>query len=146
MGDAGSNFFGLMLGILVLCSDFLSVWTWMILLCQFIVDACLTISIRALGRQSIHKSHSQHAYQHLNRKIGSLKTLLLTILINFIWLLPLAALAERFPNTGFGLLLLAALPILVKDWLAGAGRETPGIGISRLGARDKKIDDGKETI
>jgi Fuc2NAc and GlcNAc transferase len=125
MGDAGSSFFGLMLGVMALTADFLPVWVWMILLCQFIVDACLTITVRLLSGQKIYKSHNLHAYQHLNRRFGTIRTLVLSIGINVIWLLPMAAMAFWFSDFGFVLLLLAALPLIIKDWICGAGCEAP---------------------
>ena len=127
MGDAGSSFFGLLLGVLVISGEMLSVWVWMILLAQFVVDACLTISLRLIHGDKIHQSHSKHAYQHLNRKIGTHKTLWLTMVINLFWLLPMAVFAQRSPEWGFFLLLLAALPLVVKDWVSGAGIIEPRI-------------------
>ena len=125
MGDAGANFFGLMLGVLILSGEIVSVWTWLILLSRFIIDTCLTISIRLINRENIHQPHAQHAYQHLNRRFGTTKTLLTTISINIVWLLPLAALSAQFPDLALILLICAALPIAVKDWLCGAGVDAP---------------------
>ncbi|MEO2178084.1 MAG: glycosyl transferase [bacterium] len=127
MGDAGSNFFGLMLGVLALTTDFLSVWVWMILLCQFLVDTCLTIIVRLLSHRKIHEAHSQHAYQHLNRRFGTLRTLLLSIGVNVFWLLPIAVVAHQLSDFGLILLLFAAVPLIIKDWVSGAGQEVPRI-------------------
>jgi Fuc2NAc and GlcNAc transferase len=125
MGDAGSNLFGLALGLLIISGELVSVWVWLILLSQFIVDACLTVSVRLLKKEKIYESHSQHAYQHLNRKIGTRKLLFLTISINLLWLFPLGWIAHQFPDYGLFLLLLAVLPIIVKDWFSGAGKNLP---------------------
>lgn len=132
MGDAGSNFFGLMLGVFILGDSSISIWVWLILLNQFIVDACLTVSIRLFKRQKIVESHSQHAYQHLNRRFGTVRVLQITILINLIWLLPIAYIAHRFPEQGFILLLLASLPLVLKDWLSGTGKDKPRMASLRV--------------
>ncbi|MBL4680935.1 MAG: hypothetical protein JKY88_09450 [Pseudomonadales bacterium] len=132
MGDAGSNFFGLMLGVFVLGNEAISVWVWMILLSQFIVDACLTVSIRLIKHQKIYESHSQHAYQHLNRRYGTNHVLQLMIIVNFIWLLPIAYLAHEFPDMGFILLLLASLPLVLLYWLSGAGKTEPRMARLRV--------------
>ena len=59
MGDAGSSFFGLLLALFVISNELTSVWVWIILLGQFLVDACLTIVVRLLRADKIYQSHSQ---------------------------------------------------------------------------------------
>ena len=125
MGDAGSNFFGLLLGLFALSEESVSLWVWMILLAQFLVDGCLTISMRAYRRVDIRQPHSQHCYQHMNRLLGTKKVLLWQALINTLWLLPLAYLANGFPEYGLVLLTLASLPLILMFWLGGAGVDTP---------------------
>jgi Fuc2NAc and GlcNAc transferase len=125
MGDAGSNFFGLLLGIFALSEESVSLWVWMILLAQFLVDGCLTISIRAYRRVDIRQSHSQHCYQHMNRLLGTKKVLLAQALINILWLLPLAYLAAEFPEYGVVLLTSAAVPLILVFWFGGAGVDAP---------------------
>jgi Fuc2NAc and GlcNAc transferase len=125
MGDVGSGFLGLTLGVLILAYNEISVLTWMILLGYFVTDACLTIVLRLVHRENITESHSQHAYQHLTRVIGDAKTLYLVILINMLWLFPIAILSVRFPEYGVLLLLLAALPLLLAEFICGAGQDQP---------------------
>ncbi len=127
MGDVGSCFLGLMLGMLVLGSVDLGVWTWMILLGYFITDACLTITTRLLRGDNIAESHSLHAYQHLTRAVGARNTLLGIMAVNVLWLFPMALLSVVFHGYGALLLILAALPLLVGQYLCGAGRPKPGI-------------------
>ncbi len=128
MGDAGSGFLGLLLGILILDSDIVSVWTWLILSACFITDACLTISVRLLRGQPIWIAHSQHAYQHLGRWIGAKKTLSILVATNFIWLMPMAALSEAYSGYGLVLLVLSGIPLLAAEFFLGAGQVAPGLG------------------
>lgn len=125
MGDVGSGFLGLTLGILILAHNEISVWTWMILLSYFVTEACLTVLLRLAHRENITESHSQHAYQHLTRVIGDVKTLYLVILINMLWIFPIAILSARFPEYGVLLLLLASLPLLLAEFICGAGQDQP---------------------
>ena len=62
MGDAGSGFLGLLLGILILDSEIVSLWTWLILSAYFLTDACLTITVRLVRGEKIWLAHSEHAY------------------------------------------------------------------------------------
>lgn len=125
MGDGGSNFLGLMLGALALSEFLVPVWSWVILLGWFITDACLTICLRLYRGEKIHEAHSQHAYQHLNRAFGTVKTLIMVQAFNLFWLLPLACLAARMPEIGIALLSLAYAPLLVLQFLFGAGQLKP---------------------
>ena len=131
MGDAGSGFLGLMLGIFALAMSDLTVWTWMILLGWFITDACLTILVRLLRGENITESHSMHAYQHLTRTLGNVQTLIVILAVNVLWLLPVALLSEFFPAYGFLLLLLASLPLSVAQFFCGAGQLQPRSGALR---------------
>jgi Fuc2NAc and GlcNAc transferase len=94
----------------------------------FLTDACLTITVRLLRGEKIWLAHSQHAYQHLSRRIGAHKTLYAIMLVNVIWLMPVAALSEALSEYGILLLLLACIPLLVVEFLLGAGQETSGSG------------------
>jgi Fuc2NAc and GlcNAc transferase len=125
MGDGGSNFLGLMLGALALSEFLVPVWSWVILLGWFITDACLTICLRLYRGEKIQEAHSQHAYQHLNRALGTTNTLLLVHALNLLWLLPLACLAVQMQELGIILLLFACLPLLVLQFLCGAGQVKP---------------------
>ncbi len=94
MGDAGSGFLGLVLGLLSLQaanSDPAFLWAWIILLGVFIVDATVTLMRRILRRQKVHEAHRSHAYQYASRKFGEHRIVTLAVLaINLLWLLPVA--------------------------------------------------------
>lgn len=125
MGDAGSGFLGLMLGALALYELLVPVWSWLILMAWFITDACLTISLRLIRGEKIFEAHAVHAYQHLNRAVGTSRTLVLIGVINCVWLLPLAALANNAQEYGLLLLILASAPLLIFQVYCGAGQSTP---------------------
>ncbi|MBT7369232.1 MAG: glycosyl transferase, partial [Gammaproteobacteria bacterium] len=125
MGDGGSGFLGLILGALALSEILIPVWSWMILLTWFIADACLTICLRLMRGDKIHEAHSLHAYQHLNRALGTPRTLLIVQGVNLIWLLPLAGVAATAQEYGLFLLILAILPTTIFHYYCGAGQPTP---------------------
>lgn len=122
MGDAGSGFLGIVLGILSLYQTQLSFWSWLILLAWFLTDSGLTLLTRWLRGEKIYISHDLHAYQHLTRKIGGTRTLIVILIVNCIWLFPLAFVANAYRDWGIILLLLASMPLLIAQYRIGAGR------------------------
>lgn len=126
MGDVGSGFLGLMLGALLLLPSHglpAFFWSFLILSALFWVDATLTLLARALRGERWYAAHSQHAYQHLARRWGSHRRVLLAATaLNALWLLPLALLAWRAPAWGPGVLALAVSPLAGLWWRAGGGR------------------------
>lgn len=96
MGDAGSGFLGITLGVLSLQAAFTNpmlLWSWLILLGVFIVDATCTLFVRLLRGEKVYEAHRSHAYQIASRRTGSHRQVSLAIVgINFIWLLPLSVL------------------------------------------------------
>ena len=126
MGDVGSGFVGLALGVLALqtmrdCG--MAIWVPLILLASFTTDASVTLLRRVLRGEKWHAAHRTHAYQWLSRRWGShLKVVLALLAGNLIWLLPLALLAQRFPQHGWMIAAVAYLPLIALAWLAGAGR------------------------
>lgn len=125
MGDAGSGFLGFILGcfaVLTSSNQGISIWTWVILLAVFIVDATVTLLRRLLRGDRFWMAHRSHAYQILARRYGShTKITLGVLLINFIWLLPWALLATRHPSYALFFVLAATLPLIILAVLVGAG-------------------------
>jgi Fuc2NAc and GlcNAc transferase len=115
MGDVGSNFLGLLFGILSLQAFFISrqlFWSWLILLGVFITDASITLMRRSLQGEKIYQAHCNHAYQNAARKIGShIPVTLFVLVVNITWLLPLAGLVALQYLNGFIGLLIAYLPL-----------------------------------
>jgi Fuc2NAc and GlcNAc transferase len=94
MGDAGSGFLGIVLGLFSIQAAWIApqfFWSWLILLGVFIVDATSTLFRRFLRGEKIYEAHRSHAYQYASRYYGSHKTVSLAIgVINVFWLTPLA--------------------------------------------------------
>jgi Fuc2NAc and GlcNAc transferase len=127
MGDAGSGFLGFTLGVFAILtgvSGALPVWTWVILFGVFLVDASLTVLRRILAGARWYEAHRSHAYQRAARRWGSHKKVSLSVLvINVIWLEPLAWYAARHAGQGPAVAAVALTPLLVLAWALGAGRE-----------------------
>ncbi len=114
MGDVGSGFLGFVMGMLILGSDHTGTvnrWSWLILLAVFVTDASLTLTRRIFRGERWWQGHSNHAYQHLARRLGHKQVTMLVGVINLAWLLPLAWLAARFPQWGWCIALAAYLPL-----------------------------------
>lgn len=90
MGDAGSGFLGIILGLFSLQTPHL-LTSWLILLGVFIVDATWTLARRFLRGEKVYEAHRSHAYQFASRHYSSHKTVSLAVAaINTFWLLPIA--------------------------------------------------------
>ncbi|MNJ60286.1 putative undecaprenyl-phosphate N-acetylglucosaminyl 1-phosphate transferase [compost metagenome] len=94
MGDAGSGFLGIVLGIFSLQAAWINsnlFFAWLILLGVFIVDATVTLFRRLLRGEKVYEAHRSHAYQFASRKYGRhLPVTLAVLVINLVWLIPLA--------------------------------------------------------
>jgi Fuc2NAc and GlcNAc transferase len=94
MGDAGSGFLGIILGVLSLQAAWVApqlFWSWLILLGVFIVDATWTLLRRLLRKVRVYEAHRSHAYQFAARRYGGhLPVTLAVAAINVFWLLPVA--------------------------------------------------------
>ncbi len=115
MGDAGSGFLGLVLGLLSIQATWLApqfLWSWLILLGVFVVDATWTLARRFLRGEKVYEAHRSHGYQFSSRKHGH-KTVTLTVaLINSVWLLPIALWVGVGGLNGIFGLLLAYTPLI----------------------------------
>jgi len=102
MGDVGSGFAGMSLGLIALVSHYhgsMSLWSWFILLAVFVVDATVTLVRRVLRGQPWAYAHREHAYQPMANGRNGHKTVVVAVLfINVIFLLPLAIFAGRHPE------------------------------------------------
>ncbi|SDB54322.1 Fuc2NAc and GlcNAc transferase [Desulfonatronum thiosulfatophilum] len=117
MGDAGSGFVGLLLGLLSLQAAraapelFLG---WLILLGVFVVDATVTLLRRMLRGERVYDAHRDHAYQHAARHHGSHFPVTLAVgAVNLAWLLPLAGLVATGRLDGLVGLLIAWIPLVI---------------------------------
>lgn len=126
MGDIGSGFLGMMLGVFALFTSTqagLNVWVWLILLGVFIVDATLTLLRRISAGKRWYEAHCSHAYQRLARQWQSHKKVTMAAwFVNVLWLLPLAVCAALRPQIGVLCVTVAYTPLLIVAYRLGAGQ------------------------
>lgn len=119
MGDAGSGFLGIALGVLSLQAAWVApqlLWSWLILLGVFTVDATWTLFRRLLRGEKVYEAHRSHAYQYASRQFGKhLPVTLAVAMLNLFWLLPIALWVGLGGVDGAPGLLVAYLPLV---WLA----------------------------
>src|SRR5574338_32021 len=115
MGDAGSGFLGIVLGALSLQAAWVApqlLWSWIILLGVFIVDATWTLLRRLLRGDRVYEAHRSHAYQFASRHYGRHLPVTLAVgAINLLWLLPMAFLVGAGRLDGLAGVLVAYLPL-----------------------------------
>ncbi len=125
MGDAGSGFVGMMLGIFSIQAAWVVpelFWGWVILLGAFVVDATTTLVRRVLRADRFYEAHRSHAYQYASRKFnGHVPVSLAFGLINLCWLLPIAALVVMGWLDGVIGVLVAYLPLFALAYRFKAG-------------------------
>ena len=126
MGDVGSGFLGIILGLYgywAFSEGVLSIWCWLIILGVFLVDATFTLMKRIARRAKWYEAHRTHAYQHAARRWGHLRVTVAVSLINVIWLLPIAYLSNIHRDWGALFIVLAFSPLVVLVSILGAGKE-----------------------
>ncbi|MDX1490491.1 MAG: glycosyltransferase family 4 protein [Pseudohongiellaceae bacterium] len=125
MGDIGSGFSGFMFGAVALighATHTMSLWSWILLLGIFIVDATVTLLRRWRSGQRLYEAHRSHVYQHLALKYGSHSAVVWRLsLINVIYLMPLALLAGKLPEYGVYFASAGLLPLVLVAIKLGAG-------------------------
>lgn len=116
MGDAGSGFLGIVIGVLSLQAAWAAselLWVWLILLGVFVVDATFTLGRRLLRGDRVYEAHRSHAYQHASRQAGRHLPVTLAIMaINIFWLLPVAVCVGLGLDGVLGLL-VAYVPLVL---------------------------------
>ena len=124
MGDVGSGFLGLTLGIIAYANiiDGGSAWTWVILLAVFLTDSGLTLLRRILNNERWYEAHCNHAYQHAAKKWGHTKISLAVMVINLFWLLPLAFISHKNFDYRLWAVLMAYIPLIVLALKLKAGK------------------------
>ncbi|WP_323165109.1 glycosyltransferase family 4 protein [Pseudomonas atacamensis] len=125
MGDAGSGFLGLTLSSMALLaawSEPALLWSWLVLLAVFIVDATFTLGWRLIRGDKVYQAHSSHAYQHAARRWGHKRVTVIVGLINIFYLLPISMLVAFDYVNGLAGIFLAYTPLLCAASLLKAGR------------------------
>ena len=116
MGDAGSGFLGIVLGIFSLQAGWANpalFWGWLILLGVFIVDATSTLLRRLIRGDKVYEAHRSHAYQYASRQFGRhLPVTLAVAALNLLWLLPIALWVGLGGLDGFVGLVIAYAPLM----------------------------------
>lgn len=126
MGDAGSGCLGYLLAVLSLQAVWVNpslLWSWIILLGVFIVDATYTLFCRLLRGEKLYEAHRSHAYQYASRQYKAHKPVTLVVLaINVLWLCPLAVLVGLGYLEGLLGVLIALTPLVVLAYKFEAGK------------------------
>jgi Fuc2NAc and GlcNAc transferase len=126
MGDAGSGLLGFMMGAMIVIADHELGLSWavsVILLGVFIIDATTTLICRMFRGDKWYSAHRSHAYQHLSRRLKSHKAATsLLLLVNVLWLLPLAYAAAEWPRWSVVFVAVALAPLVGAALWLGAGR------------------------
>ncbi len=130
MGDVGSIYLALMIMSLALMSiryHWISVpmglSMWAILGAVFVTDATITLVVRMVTKQRWHEGHRSHLYQQLSRHWGGhVGVTFLYMIINILWLLPLAAACIAIPELCLLWGVMAYLPLIIAALILGAGR------------------------
>lgn len=116
MGDAGSGFIGVTLGVLSLQAAWVSpqlFWSWLIMLGVFIVDATFTLARRLVRGDKVYEAHRSHAYQFASRHYGRHRPVTLAVLaINVFWLFPVALCTALYGLDGVLAVCISYLPIV----------------------------------
>lgn len=125
MGDAGSGFLGIMIGLLALQGAHVGAdlfWMWLILPGVFIVDATATLLRRLARGDRVHVAHRSHAYQFASRRHGKHLPVTLAVgAINLLWLLPIAASVVLFGLSGPIGVIIAYGPLIILALKYNAG-------------------------
>lgn len=117
MGDAGSGFLGMALGVLSLHAAWYNpnyFWGWVILLGVFIVDATFTLLHRLYRGEKVYEAHRSHAYQFASRQFGSHLPVSIAVgVITLGWLLPMAICAVLLDWNKLLIVGVAYVPLVV---------------------------------
>ncbi len=127
MGDVGSGYLGFVFAVFALYTsayDGISLWTWIVLLSIFWVDATATLTWRMFARQRWSEAHRDHLYQVMARKWSSHKKVTLAVIAtNMLWVFPWALTTMVFPELAFLFVIICALPLLLLVFTFGLGSD-----------------------
>lgn len=126
MGDVGSGYLGFVISVLALTAareNPVMLFAWLILGAVFLLDATITLIRRLARGERVYEAHRSHAYQWLARRWGShLRVTVTVLVINAVWLLPLAWLSVARPELAAWATAAAMLPLGALALISGAGR------------------------
>lgn len=117
MGDVGSTYLAYMIFVLAfwtVTDGRITVAAWLVLGALFISDATTTLVIRVIRGKRPHEAHRSHAYQRLARRWGNHRpVVILAMVINVLWLAPLAVGCLTWPGQARAIVLLAYAPLVL---------------------------------
>lgn len=126
MGDVGSSFLGITLGVLSIDAAQINIhffWSWLTLLGVFIVDSTITLLRRGLQRDNLFQAHCSHAYQYASRYYGKhLPVTLAVLVINWLWLFPISLIIGLGVIHGAVGLVIAYVPLILIAFKFNAGK------------------------
>lgn len=127
MGDAGSGFLGIILGVLSIQAAWVGTeffFAWLIMLGVFIVDATFTLMRRLARGDKVYEAHRSHAYQYASRQFGKHLPVTISVgLINVIWLLPISLGVALLGFNGAVGLVVAYVPLILLAVKYKAGEQ-----------------------
>jgi Fuc2NAc and GlcNAc transferase len=117
MGDAGSQFLGLIFGALITSTVLggqIGLMSWLVIFGYFAGDTTTTTVLRMAVTKKWYGEHRSHAYQNLARIGGShLRVVRGVMLYHGLWLLPLALWSVFTPSAAPVAVLLALGPVVI---------------------------------
>jgi Fuc2NAc and GlcNAc transferase len=140
MGDVGSTWLGFMIfavAMLSIQAGWLSYSAWLVLAAVFMTDATVTLITRMGRGERWYEAHRSHAYQRLSRRgcvgreVGHRSVTLLVLVVNLLWLGPLAWACLQWPQWSLVFAGLAYMPLVTVAIRLGAGK--PGDIPSKAG-------------
>ncbi|WP_310438743.1 glycosyltransferase family 4 protein [Sulfuricurvum sp.] len=117
MGDIGSTFLGFIFAVLLLDSlnHHIPLYSWLILLGLFWVDATLTLIRRAKKHEKLSQAHRKHAYQRITQAGWShQKTVLIGMGINIIGTIPLFWLLSSPYELPYSVIYILGLYLVIR--------------------------------
>jgi Fuc2NAc and GlcNAc transferase len=116
-----------LLGLFLIGDTSINLWVWLILMSGFMVDVATTFLVRVwLRLPPLPSSHKNHAYQILARRWDShFYVTMLSCVISWVWLFPLAYGAMEYESWGLVLLVVAIAPLVAGCLYLKAGHDLP---------------------
>lgn len=125
MGDVGSTYLAFMilaLAMLTVHAGWLDYATWLIMGAIFVADTSYTLLVRMHRGDKWYEPHDLHGYQILFRRWGShARVARLAVVVNLVWVAPLALASVLFPLWNWGLVALTYAPLVAAEIILGAG-------------------------
>ncbi|MDR1110848.1 MAG: glycosyltransferase family 4 protein [Deltaproteobacteria bacterium] len=116
MGDTGSTFMGFVffcLGIRGLIYGNFIMYSFIIIMSFFWIDATLTIARRFMRDRRVFRAHKEHAFHKAAAIFGHWKVSCFIICVTLFWLNPMARVAMDHPGRAPWVTALALVPIVV---------------------------------